>query len=229
MDSMGHSTAASAGATALASAAAKLQARTRHAPRARIPALFLLTDDARLPDPVAAVQRLPRGAAVIARARDRDALDALVAALVPVCRRRGVALIVAGDVRLALRHGADGVHLSESLCRRHSAAAALALPPAGRSARPLLLTAAAHSLPAVLRAGRLGATAVLLSPVFATQSHPGARPLGAIRLAALIRATRRKGVGATVVALGGVTPTTARRLADSGVGGVAAIGALARG
>jgi thiamine-phosphate pyrophosphorylase len=218
--------AAPADATALASAAAKLQARAsgaRTSGRRRAPTLFLLTDDARLADPVAAAARLPRGAAVIARARDADALGRLVAALVPICRRRHVALIVANDPRLALRHRA-GVHLSEVRCRSRGLAA-LGLPRGRRRQR--LLVAAAHSLPALLRAGRLGAAAVLLSPVFATASHPGARPLGAIRFAAAIRAARRKGLRAAVIALGGVTADTARQAMMAGADGLAAIGALA--
>jgi thiamine-phosphate pyrophosphorylase len=202
---------------ALASAATKLQTR---ATAQRGPALFLLTDDERVRDPVAAVNRLPRGAAVIARARDEDALRQLVSALAPVCRRRGVALIVAGDVRLALRHGAAGVHLSERQGRRGRPLAR------GSDAR-LFVTAAAHSLPALLRAERLGASAILLSPVFATASHPGARPLGAIRFAALVRAARRRNVGAALIALGGVTPERAQRLIAAGADGFAAIGALA--
>jgi thiamine-phosphate pyrophosphorylase len=202
---------------ALASAAAKLQTR---ATARRVPALFLLTDDERVRDPVVAVNRLPRGAAVIVRARDEHALRRLVAALAPVCRRRGVALIVAGDAWLALRHGAAGVHLSERQARR-------ACPLAGGSGSRLFVTAAAHSLPALLRAERLGAAAILLSPVFATASHPGARPLGTVRFAALVRAARHKNVGAALIALGGVTPDKAHRLIAAGADGFAAIGALA--
>lgn len=228
MGSMGHSS----GATALASAAAKLQARgpgsRARRSRRRIPALFLVTDDDRLADPLAAVRRLPRGAAVIARARDATELSQLVAALAPVCRRRGVALIVANDIRLALRYGAAGVHVSERGCRRRSVAA-LGLAQKGPRGRRFLVTAAAHSLPAMLRAQRLGAAVVVLSPAFPTQSHPGVRPLGAVRFAALIRAARRKGLRAAVVALGGVTAATAQRLAQAGAGGLAAVGALAVG
>lgn len=193
----------------------------------RAPALFLLTDDERLRDPVAAVARLPRGAAVIARARDADALGHLVATLTPICRRRGIALIVANDARLALRHGAAGVHLSEAHCRLPGVTA-IGLQRRERHRRRLLLIAAAHSLPAMLRADRLGAAAVLLSPVFATESHPGARPLGTLRFAALVHAARRKGLSAAVIALGGVAAANMRRAMRAGADGFAAIGALAR-
>jgi thiamine-phosphate pyrophosphorylase len=70
---------------------------------------------------------------------------------------------------------------------------------------------------------------VLLSPAFATASHPDARPLGAIGLAAIVRAARRRERGTSVVALGGIAPSNVARLGGTGVAGIAAIGALARG
>ena len=44
-------------------------------------------------------------------ADDPAALQAAVAAFVPICAERGVATIVAGDPRIAMRTGADGVHV----------------------------------------------------------------------------------------------------------------------
>ena len=74
--------------------------------------LWLFTDMVRLPDPFAAVSRLPRGAGVVLR-DDRDA-DRLAR----LCRARGLALVVAGDARLAARLGA-GLHLRDGRCRKH--------------------------------------------------------------------------------------------------------------
>jgi len=231
-----ESTRLSTSATALASAARKLQAREPRR-RQRVPNLVLFTDEERLADPVAAVATLPRGtiarseprgrAAVVVRARESDSREGLVRVLAPLCRRRGIALIVAGDVRLALRIGAAGVHLSEAAVRRRGLSA-LALPRRGaKGARRLLVTMAAHSLAAVLRAHRLGADAVFLSPAFATGSHPGRRPLGGVRFAALIRTARRAGARAPVLALGGVTAATAKPLRNARADGLAAVGALA--
>ncbi|WP_343868577.1 thiamine phosphate synthase, partial [Caenispirillum bisanense] len=53
----------------------------------------------------------------------------------------------------------------------------------------------------------LGADAALLSPVFPTRSHPGAATLGPWRFSLWAGAARLP-----VVALGGVTAATARRL-----------------
>jgi thiamine-phosphate pyrophosphorylase len=95
---------------------------------------------------------------------------------------------------------------------------------AWRRRRPdWLITAAAHGRAGLERAGRAGADAALLAPVFATLSHPRARALGVSRFAALVQASP-----VPVYALGGVDGANATRLRGTGAVGIAAIGALAR-
>ena len=128
-------------------------------------------------------------------------------------RRRGLVLLVAGDVELAIRLGAQGLHLPEAELHRA---------PALRLRQPhWLLTGAAHGRQALNKAARLGLDAVLLSPVFATASHPGGAFLGPLRFQALSR-----GRALPVLALGGIDAETVRRL-PVGASGIAAIGALA--
>ncbi|HEY1632619.1 MAG TPA: thiamine phosphate synthase [Rhizomicrobium sp.] len=166
-----------------------------------LPCLILMTDDATLPDPRAAAHALPHGSLVILRgtalrfARDIHAI-------------RGLRLLIANDGALAARIGADGIHLSEA--RAHEAAHWRARHPGW------LITAAAHSL----RATAVQADAVLLSPIFATRSHPGAKTLG---LRAL---TIARQAATPVYALGGVDAITVRRLDGGAFAGVAAISAL---
>jgi thiamine-phosphate pyrophosphorylase len=88
--------------------------------------------------------------------------------------------------------------------------------------RDWIVTAAAHSPIAIRLAARLGVDAVLLSPVFATASHPDARTLGPLRFA---RWARESPV--PVYALGGIDAARARRLRGSGAVGFAGIGGLA--
>jgi thiamine-phosphate pyrophosphorylase len=91
-----------------------------------------------------------------------------------------------------------------------------------RALRPhWILTAAAHSLAACAIAKLGGADAALLSPVFPTQSHPGAPHLGATRAMLIARQAPLP-----VYALGGIDAVTARQLEGSPFVGVAAIGAL---
>jgi thiamine-phosphate pyrophosphorylase len=178
-----------------------------------LPRLFFFTDPIRTPNPEAVIRRLPRGAGVVYRAfGDPDAVRK-GRRLVRVARRRGVLILAGADAGLAARIGADGVHLPE-----RSAGLAAGL----RRARPgWIVTAAAHGKPAIVRARRIGADAVFVSPVFASASPSAGRPLGPLRFASLIR-----GSGLPVFALGGVNAQTARQLARTGAIGVAAVEAL---
>lgn len=83
------------------------------------------------------------------------------------------------------------------------------------------ITAPAHSLPERIAAERAGVKLLFVSPVFATRSHPGARPLGVARFGLLIRGAR-----IPVIALGGMTKRRARALAPFKIHGWAAIDAL---
>jgi thiamine-phosphate pyrophosphorylase len=180
------------------------------------PRLFLLSDPVRLPDPSDAARRLPPGAAVVARGTS----PAVLAGLAVLARRRRLVLLVAGDGRAALRRRA-GLHVPDRretpgllpfLLRRRAGP--------GRGAP--LLTAAAHGRRGVARARRLGADAVVLSPVFPTASHPGAAALGPLRWAALARCAGGR-PPLPAVALGGLRAGNARRL-PAWAAGLAAIG-----
>jgi thiamine-phosphate pyrophosphorylase len=167
-----------------------------------LPALVLMTDDARLPDPLAAARALPKGSMVVARSREM--LEPLTRALL----KAHCTVLVAGDPLLAARLGAHGIHLPEAL--------------AGEAAHwrarcpDMLITASAHSLRALAREH---IDAFFLSPVFETASHPGRAALGAVRANMIARQTR-----VPVYALGGIDARNAARL--SGFAGIAAIGSL---
>ena len=185
-------------------------------PHCGFPALYLLSDPQRLPDPVPAAARLPVGAAVVAR----GLAPAVLLRLVATVRRHRLRLLVSGDGRLALRLAA-GLHLPD---RRGTAGLLPFLLARRRSPHLRPLTVAAHGRAGLSRARRLDATAIILSPVFPTLSHPGARALGPLRWAALAARAGRH----PVVALGGVTRANAARLPPRAAG-IAAIGGLSGG
>ncbi len=174
-----------------------------------------MSDEARLPDPTAALDRLPRGSGLVFRHyRTRDRAT-LASTLIAKARARGILVLVAGDWRLARRARAAGLHLPEAL-----ASASLALYPR-MLRKKAIVTVAAHSLRAVFRAASLGADAAIVGPVFATASHPGAILLGPLRFARICRQSP-----IPVYAVGGIAPKTARRLKGSGAAGLAGIGAV---
>jgi thiamine-phosphate pyrophosphorylase len=192
-------------------AARRLTIRTGK--RRALPPLLFFTDPVRTPDPVAVAERLPRGAAVVFRTFGRDGALEQGRALLRICRRRSLMLIVGADASLAARLGADGVHLPQRLAGRAGDIRAL------RSR--FLVTVAAHDLPAALVARRCGADALVVSPIFRSRSPSAGRPIGPRGLAAMIRC-----VGAPAYALGGVNVATVRTLAHTGAIGVAAVEAL---
>jgi thiamine-phosphate pyrophosphorylase len=150
-----------------------------------------------------ALERLPRGGGVIFRhyaALDRRALFERVR---KIARRRGLLLLLGGSLREAAAWRADGAH---GRSRHH------------RASRPLIRTMPAHDAREMARGH---ADMILLSPVFATRSHPGGRTLGLMRFASLARRARRP-----VVALGGMNARQFRRLAGLGAYGWAAIDAF---
>lgn len=177
------------------------------------PALLLMSDEKRLPDPLAQLARLPGGTGVVLRHYEAAGRALMARALVAGARARRTPVLIAGDWRLALLAHADGLHLPEAMIGRP-----LVLGPKSLC-RKLFVTISAHSPRAVFRAARRGADAAIVGPVFKTASHPGAPFLGPWRFARLCRQSP-----IPVYAIGGITLKTARRLAGSGAAGLAGIG-----
>jgi thiamine-phosphate pyrophosphorylase len=161
--------------------------------------------DERKADWLRAVQALPRGSVVVVRARDAARRRTLAEELYGSAR-----LLIADDPALAEEIGAAGLHLPEERMRQ-----------AGhwRARHPdWIITSSAHSLRALMGAHHLDA--VFLSPIFATSSHKGARPLTPVRGAMIA-----DHAPVPVYALGGITARNAALLAPS-FSGIAAITAL---
>ena len=179
--------------------------RRRAGQRKPLPALLYFTDPLRTPDPVAVAARLPRGSAIVYRAFGAREAEAVALRLKAIARRHGLKLLIGADEALAARVGADGVHLPERLA--HRAARIRARHP------QWLITAAAHGP----RAARARVDAVVVSAIFPSNSPSAGKPLGPIRLALMIRASR------PAYALGGVNHQTAARLLGTGVIGIAGV------
>lgn len=176
---------------------------------ADLPPLLYLSDSARSTDPVRVAGQLPPGCGVVLRHYDRADRATLAGALVAVCRARKLKLLVAADPALAAEVGADGVHWPEGLLERQNSRA------------PGLVTAAAHGVRGLEAALAHACDAAIVSPVFATDSHPDAVPCGIDGLRDLVSAVRLP-----VLALGGITPKNAPLLLGSGVVGIGAVGAF---
>ena len=175
-----------------------------------MPGLLFFTDPVRTPEPEAVAARLPRGAAVVFRPFGAPDAAERGARLKAVALKGGLRLLVGADERLAIALGADGVHLPERLAHRARRL---------KAAHPgWIVTAAAHSESAARRALALGADAAVVSTVFASRSASAGRPMGAVRLAGLVRR-----VDGPVYGLGGIDNKKARLLKDTGLIGLAAV------
>ena len=194
---------------AAAAEALKRQSAVSPASGAAPFSLAFLTDARRAPHPLLVARALPRGAAVILRDYRLTGRAGLAAQLRAVCAPRGVRLIIGADAALAGAVGADGVHWP----RWHA--------PAAPAPEGMIVTASCHNAEELARAHAIGAALALLSPAFATESHPGVEALGAERFCALAAASPLP-----VLALGGVDENNAGRLAGRNVAGLAAISAF---
>lgn len=160
-----------------------------------LPRLWLISDARNDAVLALALARLPRGAGLIFRHYHLppQARRARFAKLARIARAHGHRVILAGDARTARAWRADGIY---------GAPRALAPRRAGQ-----IRLATAHNAAEIAAGNRAGADAILLSPVFATRSHPGAACLGPVRFRLLARLA-----GVPVIALGGMNRRNARRL-----------------
>lgn len=185
----------------------RLNARARAHPVAGI---ILMTDDRISTDWVDAVRALPTGSAVIVRHRGACERERLARALVPVCQRRRVLLLIAEDFKLARRLRVDGVHVPERLVG--------SVPGLRRPDARWIITTSVHSAGALRRAALVKPDVILVSPLFSTASHAGASSLGTIRFAGIVSRCR-----VPVYALGGIDVSNASRVALLPVQGIALI------
>lgn len=196
----------------LSSAAAAFPPRTARGKT--LPNLLFFTDPARVAHPEEVARRLPQGAGIVFRAfGSADAVEQ-GRRLRAIADARGLLLLVGAHPGLAEGIGADGLHMPERLVGE--------IPRLRAEHGRYLITVAAHDAAAVQAAERAGADAVIVSPVFPSNSPSAGAPLGVEGLKALVAATPLP-----VYALGGVRARTITQLVGSGVSGIAAVEALA--
>ncbi len=135
----------------------------------------------------------------------REALRALALKMLPMLRQHDARLLINADIELAKEVGADGVQLTGAQL-------------AELRERPAVdwCAASCHNAEELRRAEALGCDFALLSPVLATQSHPGAPHLGWGNFSAIAA-----GSSIPVYALGGLTHDDMRTAWQHGAHGIA--------
>lgn len=158
------------------------------------PNLWLLSDARNDAILEGALARMPRGSGFIYRHYHLPDAERIARffALERRARARGHVVILADSALTALEWGADGTY---------------GAPRALHPRRDLLTLATVHDMGEIAQANRIGADAAILSPAFATNSHPGAPTLGPLKWRMLARYAQMP-----VIALGGMNAHKARRL-----------------
>ncbi len=184
-----------------------------------IPRLWYITDGERGSAGRALREVIERAVAggvggVLLRERALPARDLaqLAASLAPL-RRRGVALVVSRRLDLARALRLDGVQLAADAVPVANARAWL-----GADA---LIGYSAHSRDEARQVAAEGASYVMLSPIYLTESKPGAGGRGPGWLEGAIRE-----LSIPALALGGMTPERTQEVLKAGAWGVAAVSAI---
>lgn len=162
--------------------------------RHALPPVWLFTDERQGDAVWKAIARLPKGrAGVIVRT------PALLNRIKTLCRARRLLCVISGPAprRIGLS-GSHGLHVGA-------------------------LTATAHNRRELVKARRVRAKLVFLSPVFPTRTHPGAPALGQVRFGLLAANAR-----VNIAALGGMTAKRFKHMRKFKASGWGAIDALTR-
>jgi thiamine-phosphate pyrophosphorylase len=179
-----------------------------------LPGLLFFTDPERVPNPETVAERLPAGAGIVYRAFGAEDAIERGRRLRTIATERGLLLLVGAHPGLAEGIRADGLHVPERLSAD--------IPRLRAEHARWLITVAAHDHGALQAAERAGADAVVVSPIFPSNSPSAGEPLGLEGLKALVTAT-----SLPVYALGGIRARTVSQLIGSGIVGIAAVEALA--
>ena len=157
-----------------------------------------------------------KGGAVVVQFRDKDSLDAIYLAdqLVKVCHEYKVPLLINDDIELAIKVGADGVHIG-----REDGAISEARDRLGADA--IIGVSCYNFVEQALNAQEQGATYVAFGRFFPSSSKPLAAPaeLDTLRKAKFL-------LDIPIVAIGGILPENGGPLLTAGADLLAVIGGL---
>ncbi|HPF45260.1 MAG: thiamine phosphate synthase [Alphaproteobacteria bacterium] len=187
----------------------------RQSGQENLPPLIFITDQSAQPLPEQVIEKLPAGSLVILRDYNLKNRYELAVALRYICNHKKIIFSVAADLEIALAVQADGIHLPE-----YRATEAKII----RQNYPdYFISVSCHSEKSVSKLPENIIDAVLLGPVFPTESHPEtfndpALTIGINHFSEICKRSQK-----AIYALGGVNENTAEQLDGSGAAGIAAI------
>ena len=163
------------------------------------------------------VEQAVRGGATFVQLREKELDEASFEAegreILELCRAKGIPFVINDNVELAVRIGADGVHVGQSDME------------AGHVRELIgpdrILGVSAETVEAAIRAEQAGADYLGVGAVFPTGSKDDAADVSLETLKAITEA-----VSIPVIAIGGITYENVSSLEDTGIVGIAVISAI---
>lgn len=163
------------------------------------------------------VEQAVRGGATFVQLREKELDEASFEAegreILELCRGKGIPFVINDNVELAVRIGADGVHVGQSDME------------AGHVRELIgpdrILGVSAETVEAAIRAEKAGADYLGVGAVFPTGSKDDAADVSLETLKAITEA-----VSIPVIAIGGITYENVSELENTGIVGIAVISAI---
>jgi thiamine-phosphate pyrophosphorylase len=184
------------------------------------PPLLLVTDRSQARRPLAEIIEEACAAGcrwVSLREKDLppDEQIVLFESLAPIARRHGARLTIHGDVAIAKKAGADGVHLPQSGDATRARA---------EFSERAMIGISVHHAEGVIKLDPQVVDYVIAGPAYLTASKPGYGPaLAAAGITAIVAATR-----VPVLAIGGIEAKHVAEVMTAGAAGIAVMGAVMR-
>lgn len=178
--------------------------------RSKLPSLIFITDVEKVKNIFMTIENLPKDTLVIIRDYNHPEREIYAEKIAAICKKRRLKFLVAGDLKLAKKLKANGVHLREDMAKD------IRIWRLKNSKQ--IITISAHSASAIQKIQNYNVDAILLSPVFPTSTHPCALSLGIKNFKNLSKQSK-----IPVYALGGVDKENVEKLEQCNIAGIAGI------
>jgi thiamine monophosphate synthase len=176
----------------------------------KLPKVFVMTDDDRLPNAEEVAMKMPRNWGLILRNYRNPQRYQEAYKVAQICKFRKITFLVSASWRIAYEVRADGVHMPEYFLKSQI------LSPIRYLYSKKIITASAHSQGTIRLAKIVNADCVFLSPVKKTKSHPKDTTINEYPFSAIARLNKIR-----VYALGGVGISDQEQFQKLGAAGIA--------
>ncbi len=177
------------------------------------------TDFDRFPNYEKTIQNLPKNSLIIFREYILDPIkrQELALKIQKIAKKHRHKLIIGKNFDLAKKIDADGYHFSD-FDYKNAKNHALKLQNHQKINKNFIISLACHSLNSVKQAQKSNIDLLFFSPIFPTNSHPGAKTQGIFNLKKAKTASK-----IPIFALGGLNSSNLKQIRKIGVDGVAGI------